>query len=181
MSEKVDVEKTIKTYYEDVYKFCCAKCRNAEVAQDITQDTFLLFIQKSETLFNKNIRAWLLSVANNKLHDYFRKIKSDNNFVSISEIEIPVDDTYLFENLNITDSELFDKTQIKILNMLNEKERSLFIKIYIEKKKISLVSKELNTSEGNIRTRKSRLNKKVRDIIKHTDFLLLILYFKILH
>ncbi len=46
----VDAEQTVKKYYDDVYKFCCAKCRNPDDAQDITQDTFTVFTENFQNL-----------------------------------------------------------------------------------------------------------------------------------
>lgn len=176
MPEIIDVEKITITYYEDVYKFCCARCRDADVAQDITQDTFLFLVNNKDKLVNNNIRSWLLAVANNKLHEYFRKNSIENNYVCIDDVNIPIFDNYDYQNINI--DEIFDDVQKKILNLLNEKEKDLFIRLYIEKCSVSLIKTELNITDENFRARKSRLNKKVRDIIKHTDFLLLVLSFK---
>lgn len=41
----LSAEQIAEKYYHDVYKFCCSRCRNADAAQDITQETFL-FLSK---------------------------------------------------------------------------------------------------------------------------------------
>ena len=151
-------ERIAEKYYPDIYKFCCAKCRNENVAQDITQETFLLFINKFDELTDINIRSWLLSVANNKLREYFRKSQIENTFVCVDNVEISTFDSYEYDKIDV--DELFDDVQKKILNILNDKEKELFIKLYIEKENIDLIAKELDITYGNLRTRKSRLKNK---------------------
>ena len=169
----------VDQYYIDVYKFCCAKCKDAEAAQDITQETFLLLTEKQDQLIDNNIRAWLLSVANNKLREYFRKKSIENNYISIENITLPVFEDHSEEY--IESYEMFDEVQQKILNILNDKEKTLFIKLYIENKSVSLIKEELDITEENFRARKSRLNKKIKKSVEHIYFFMLVVSFKIFH
>lgn len=174
----LSAKQVAEKYYSDVYKFCCAKCKDKDVAQDITQDTFLFFVAKNAELTNINIRAWLLTVANNKIHEYFREQKIKKSFVCIDDIELKSFDVYESDEINIED--MFDDVQKKILNILNDNEKELFIKLYMERKDISLITKELNITYENFRTRKSRLKKKVKGSIGHLYFFIIVFIFKIL-
>ena len=171
-------EQIINDYYHDIYKFCCARCRNADDAQDLTQETFTYLIKEYENLNVNNIRAWLLSVADKKILEYFRQIKVERSYVSIYDVEIPSYDSLLEESKPV-EEEIFDNVQQKILGILNEKERELFVKFYVEKKSITLVSEELGITPGNARVRKSRLKKKITDSVKHTTFLMMVVLFKL--
>lgn len=173
----LSAEQIAEKYYPDVYTFCCARCRDEDLAQDITQETFLLLINKADELTDINIRSWLLSVANNKLCAYFRKNKAENNFVSVYDVEIPISDVYEEVDTDI----VFDEVQKKILNMLKGKERELFIKLYIEKKSVSLITKEMDITYENLRTRKSRLKSKVKKSVGHLYFFILVFSFKIFY
>lgn len=175
----LSADRIAEKYYPDVYKFCCAKCRNEDVAQDITQETFLLLIDKIDELSDTNIRSWLLSVANNKLREYFREKQIENDFVSVDDVEIPAFDRYEHNEVDV--DEIFDDVQKKILGILNNKEKELFIKLYIEKKNVNLVTKEMNISYENLRTRKSRLKRKVKKSIGHLYFFMFVFSFKIFH
>lgn len=175
----LSAERIAEEYYSDVYKFCCAKCRNEDVAKDITQETFLLLVNKIDELSDSNIRSWLLTVANNKLHEYFRKSQIENSFVSIDDVEISAFDSYEHDKIDV--DKIFDDVQKRILNILNDKEKELFIKLYIEKKNVNLVAEELNISYDNLRTRKSRLKRKVKGSIGHLYFFILVFIFKIFH
>ena len=175
----MSAERIAEKYYPDIYKFCCAKCRNENVAQDITQETFLLFINKFDELTDINIRSWLLSDANNKLREYFRKSQIENTFVCVDNVEISTFDSYEYDKIDV--DELFDDVQKKILNILNDKEKELFIKLYIEKENIDLIAKELDITYGNLRTRKSRLKKKIKGSLGHLYFFIFVFSFKIFH
>ena len=174
----LSADQIAEKYYPDIYKFCCAKCRNEDVAQDITQETFLLLVNKIDELTDINIRSWLLCVANNKLHEEFRSSQIENGFVC-SDVEIPMFDRYEQGKADI--DEIFDDVQKKILNILNDKEKELFIKLYIEKKSINLITKELDITYDNLRARKSRLKRKVKKSIGHLYFFALVFIFKIFH
>lgn len=175
----LSADQIAEKYYPDIYKFCCAKCRNEDVAQDITQETFLLLVNKIDELTDINIRSWLLCVANNKLHEYFRSSQIENGFVCIDDVEIPTFDRYEQGKADI--DEIFDDVQKKILNILNDREKELFIKLYIEKKSVNLITKELDITYDNLRARKSRLKRKVKKSIGHLYFFVLVFIFKIFH
>ena len=175
----LSAEQITEEYYSDIYKFCCSKCRNADAAQDITQDTFLLLVDKFDELAETNIRSWLYTVANNKLHDYFRERQIQNSFVCVDDVKIPTFDDYEHENVDF--DAIFDDVQKKILNILNDKERDVFIKQYIEKKSPELVMQELNLTYDNYRARKSRLQRKLKKSIGHLYFFVMVFSFKIYH
>ncbi len=104
-------KQIIDEYYPDIYKFCCARCRNADDAQDITQETFALLIEKFDELHFENIDSWLFSVANNKVKEYFKQLKKDKNFISVDDVDIPsADNTSVVED-TVWDESMFDDTQ----------------------------------------------------------------------
>lgn len=179
--KKHDVNKVTDLYYEDVYKFVCSKCRDKETALEITQDTFLLFCQKKDKLVNKNIRAWLLSVAWNKCNEYFRKNKKELNYVPIEDVE---DKIFVTEEYAITEEQFIDsldEVQKRILDLLTDEEKRLFIALFINKKDIKLFAWEENISESAALMRKSRLKKKALKLYKDTYFLWLVIVFKIFY
>ncbi len=177
----LSAERIAEKYYHDIYKFCCSRCRNAEAAQDITQETFLFFMNKIDELSENNIRSWLFTVANNKLHEYFRTVGVENSFVCADDVDISAIDSLENDEKDIDVDEIFDDVQKKILNILNDKEKELFIKLYIEKKDVNLITEELDITYDNFRTRKSRLKRKVTKSVKHLYFFALVFSFKIFH
>ena len=179
MSNGISAEKIAEQYYVDVYKFCCSRCRDPQVAQDITQETFLVFMQKKESLTDINICAWLINVANNKLHEWYRKKSIESNYVSIYDVNVSSADQLVLDEP--FEEEEFDAFQQKILNILNDQEKKLFIKLYIEKKSVSLIQEELGVTNEAFRARKSRMTKKIKASIGHLHFFILVVSFKLFH
>ena len=169
----INTDETVRKYYSDIYKFCCSRCRNADDAQDITQDVFVVLVEKSATLNDKNIRAWLYQTADNKLHEYLRKKTVKNTFISLDE------NVCGYPNLSVQQDITLNLVQKKILNLLNDSEKELFIKLYIENNDVELISEELGISKGALRVRKSRLKAKIKKSYKFTETLILILGYKI--
>lgn len=62
-----------RTYYDDVYRFCCFQTGNRELAYDLAQETFLRFIRYAEHYRGGNVKGYLLTVAMNVCRDYWKK------------------------------------------------------------------------------------------------------------
>lgn len=78
------VEELVKTYLTPVYSFVFRLVRDKDVAEDITQDTFIKAWKKIDA--TQNVRAFLFTIARNLAYDYFRKNK-DEYFED--ELEVP--------------------------------------------------------------------------------------------
>lgn len=110
------------------------------------------FDNKKNTLKN-----WIGVVSKYKTIDYKRKYLNELKFYDIDD------------NLNVIDKNLL-QCEIKegvnyLLQNLNEKDRQLFIKRYIEDLDIETIAKEMNTSSSNIYMRISRCKKKLRKLV----------------
>lgn len=67
----------LEEQYERVLKYCYMKVNNRELAEDITQETFLKFWEtKSYRSMGKEM-AYLYTIARNLCIDYFKKKKED--------------------------------------------------------------------------------------------------------
>ncbi len=75
----------LEEQYEKIYTFCYFKVHNREVAEDITQETFLKFFQTTQYLEKGKKLAFLYTVARNCCNDYFRKTKHTVNVDDLSE------------------------------------------------------------------------------------------------
>lgn len=78
------VEELVKKYLTPVYSFVFRLVRDKDVAEDITQDTFIKAWKKIDD--TQNVRAFLFTIARNLAYDYFRKNK-DEYFED--ELEVP--------------------------------------------------------------------------------------------
>lgn len=176
---KTDIEKITDRYYDDVYKFCVSKIKDSDAASDIAQESFLAFFKKADKLENINIRAWLYKTAGIEMKAYFKKQKQMNQNISFDDCkDIGTFDEDAKAISEEEFEELLTETQKKILSVLNEDERKLFIKLYIEKKTVSVVSEELGLTENNVYVKSHRIKKKSKKMISTVDLLIRVLMFK---
>ena len=121
MIDKATADKIANIHYDDVYSYCFSKLKDKYVAEDITQDAFLVFQLKTDKLVDDHIIAWLINTASNLIKAYFRE---NSRFIreELEESHLSVNDIIeCMERENpITPEELDDQIQ-QILNALNEK------------------------------------------------------------
>lgn len=174
-----EIEQTANLYYNDVYKFCISRCENKEDGEDIAQSVFLFLIEKAGKLENLNIKAWLYQVSDLKIKEYFRQKKLDDRFIKYEDCADFADNSDIDERLVEDFEELLNSTQKKILDILNDKEKVIFIKRFIEKKSIKLIADEIKATEVNVRVQTHRVKNKAKEVITTTELLINILIFKI--
>lgn len=80
----MNFDEIVKKYLTPVYSFVFRLVRDKDVAEDITQDTFIKAWKKIDN--TQNVRAFLFTIARNLAYDYFRKDK-DEYFED--ELEVP--------------------------------------------------------------------------------------------
>lgn len=77
------LKRLYQTYYKEIYIYIYSMCKRSDLAEDLTQDTFLkalLSLSNSHT----NARAWLYTVARNLL---FNHMKKEKKLTDISELD----------------------------------------------------------------------------------------------
>lgn len=161
MIEKVDAERIARMYYNDVFSYCLSKLHDKTVAEDLTQDTFLVFQLKVEALEDEHIIAWLINTASNLTKQYFREHKRFIQ-VELSESQLSVEDILeCIEKENPITPEQIEEQKENVLSTLNEKEAELFKKRYVEHKSYKEIASELNISEKSVNVYCFRLRKKI--------------------
>ena len=71
-----DYETIYRRYFQTVYRYLLSLCRNAPLAEEITQATFFAALQKIDT-FREDcaVESWLIGIARNRYFDHCRKQK----------------------------------------------------------------------------------------------------------
>lgn len=84
----MDFESIYQLYFKDVFLFLRSISVNEDIAEEITQETFTKALKAIDTFDgNKDIRAWLFTIAKNTYYTYCKRQKiyaeeniSDNIF-----------------------------------------------------------------------------------------------------
>ncbi len=76
----------LKEQYEKIYAFCYFKVQNREIAEDITQETFLKYFDGAQYLERGKKLAFLYTIARNCCNDHFRRSRQTVDIDNISEV-----------------------------------------------------------------------------------------------
>lgn len=85
-----EFEEIYSQYFDDVYKYVLALCHNQEIAEDITQETFIKALKSIDRFKGQcKLRVWLCQIAKNSYFSMCRKNKSMHEIdESISKFSI---------------------------------------------------------------------------------------------
>lgn len=112
----------IKEQYDKIYRYCYFKMYDDQIAQDITQETFLRFCKQGLNLGSDKELPYLYTIAKNLCIDHFRK-RTVESLEEITEevIDDPTEDLISNLTLRMTISKLpGDERELIFLRYVNE-------------------------------------------------------------
>lgn len=134
----------IEKEYDNIFRYVFYRVNCREEAEDITQETFLRYIQHSEYHKIGTQRQFLYTIARNLCIDFYRKSKPE----TIS------DDFIQTENTDI----LRDVAVRLAMSKLSEEEREIIIMRLVNGEKISVIAKIFGIS-------RFTMGRRINDII----------------
>ncbi len=143
-------------YADDIYRFVFVHVRDAALAEDLTADTFTNAWKSIDKFENKHPRAWLYTIARNRMADHWRKkqtVPLDEDIEIVSDAE-PLD--------SIVDRKLQQKRVIKALATLPEEMKSIITLRFMQGCSVRETAKALGYSEANVRVLQYRALKKLK-------------------
>lgn len=150
-------------YADAIYRHCYFRVYNKDLAEDLTQETFIKtwkYISEGREI--ENIKAFLYKVAVNLIIDNSRK-KTTVVFDDIKEKEVSVR-LYSMESSIINNFEV--KEIIRLLDDLDEKYRQVVVMRYIDQLSPPEIAKVLGISTNAVSVKINYAIKKLRLIIK---------------
>ena len=120
----------IEEQYDKIYRYCYFKMYDDQIAQDITQETFLRFCKQGLNLGSDKELPYLYTIAKNLCIDHFRR-RTTESLEEITEevIEDPTED--LISNLTLR----------MIMSKLPEDEQELIFLRYVNEISITAICK----------------------------------------
>lgn len=67
----------LQDQYDRIYKYCYFKVKNKDVAEDLTQETFLKYFRQNSYISHGKPLAYLYTIAKNQCIDYFRQKQTE--------------------------------------------------------------------------------------------------------
>jgi RNA polymerase sigma-70 factor (ECF subfamily) len=153
------------TYHDAIYRFCALKVSPREVAQDITQETFMRYwqsLRKDESF--KSERAFLYTIARNLIIDWYRKKKE-------SSLDILTDAGIEFVGTGMTDisDEVQAREILEVIEMLEETDREVLLLRFVEGFSPKEIAEVIKESANVVSVRIHRALKKVQEQLHTHD------------
>ena len=138
--------------YDKIYRYCYYKVRDKNLAEDITQETFLRFLDSRYREQGKKIQ-YLYTIARNLCSDHFRNNKQ---MVQIHDAIKPSEKSGFEEEINFR----YDIRQA--LSKLSEEDREILLLKYANEEKDAVICSLFGLSRFSLYRRLHRLQKLVR-------------------
>jgi len=123
----------IEEQYDKIYRYCYFKLKNRNVAEDITQETFLHFINAKNYKNTGQALNYLYTIAKNLCINEYKKIQYEPLCDEISSNE---NENKLVEYISLN----------KALSELDESEREMIFMRYVNEVPVSVMCKIYNVS-----------------------------------
>ena len=122
------IDQVIRKYYPIILKNNLHLLNKSKAnADDVTQNVFMVLVEKWDTLNKKTVGAWLFGVARLKIYEFYRANKKfEDNVVSLELIK---EERKSFDEILNTyqmDEMTLDKIKAEVLGMLSDDERQLY-------------------------------------------------------
>ena len=159
-------ETLIRKYQRQVHAHALRKIGDFQIAEDITQETFLRVYQKLETLNNPTqFSTWLYAIVNNLCIAWFRKKRLQAKAlqeVHISETETEAYSQYVAtEHAKVTADAQRDLVK-KLLTKLKRSDREVITLHYFEEMSSSEIGDLLGVPENTIKSRLYRARQRLK-------------------
>lgn len=144
--------------YDKIYRYCYFKLSDQQMAEDITQETFLRFLENSNYCERGQKIRYLYTIAHNLCVDIYRgrqtEALEDKHFIEDKEDEILT---------NITVKEA-------VSQLAKEEQELLFLR-YVNEVPVSDICSILKISRFSLYRKNLKVLKKLKNLLREEDFL----------
>ena len=143
--------------YDKIYRYCYFKVHNREMAEDITQETFLRFLEHSDYADAGKSMQYLYTIAHNLCIDEYRRQKT-----------AALDDDMIDGH---TEDNMINCLSVRIaLSQLEEADRELLLLRYVNEVPVSVICKLYGISRFAAYRRISKATGNLKDKLGKEDF-----------
>lgn len=165
--KKVNYEKILNAYGTDLKQLAYSYVKDRQLAEDITQETFIKCLTKRDTFKgNSSLKTWLFAIAINLSKDYLkngyhRRVTVDNNVTEQQSFNAPSAESEAltnYENQNVTEY---------ILDLPIEY-REIIVLYYFKEFKVREIAETLKLSGNTVKTRMRRARELLKErMVRH--------------
>lgn len=147
----------LEEQYDKIYRYCYFKVRQREIAEDITQETFLRFLESSDYVNTGRAMQYLYTIARHLCVDEYRKQKTE----VLNEEAV---------DSNAEDSMITRVSVRMALSELDEADRELLLLRYVNEVPVSVICKLYGISRFAVYRRVSQATKNLKGKLGKEDF-----------
>lgn len=138
-----DVEILFREYYGFVYKFLLSRCGNADLAEELAQETFFrAFMNIKQLKDDAKAAYWLCSIAKNLLFSHYKTQKRFTDIEDAAELQSKQNVEQEVENRIVSEKAM------KIIKALDEPYKEVFLLSVYGGMSLAEISKAFNKSES---------------------------------
>ena len=148
----------LHSQYDKIYRYCYIRVRNREKAEDITQETFLRFLEKPQYHNQNKDLQYLYTIAGNLCIDEYRKRSTE---------ELPDE---------LPDSSCNEETILEsvalstALEKLSAEDREIILLRYVNEEPVGVISRLYNISRFALNRRIKKILGFLRNEFEREDF-----------
>ena len=160
-SEKA-FEKLYLKYYKLIKQICFFRCHNNNLAEDITQETFIRVWNNKENIdIKRNIKYYLVTIAKNLCNDQFRQSKKKQELISDLTFEKTLKDE---KEVPFTkdDNSIFKE----IKDYIDQESYEILILYYVHNLKYREIAEIKETTTSTITNKASRAMRHLKEVLK---------------
>ncbi len=147
----------LEEQYDKIYRYCYFKVHQREIAEDITQETFLRFFESSDYVNTGKAMQYLYTIARNLCVDEYRKQKTE--VLDEEAVDRNAEDNMI--------------TQVSVrmaLSELDKADRELLLLRYVNEVPVSVICKLYGISRFAVYRRVSQATKNLKGKLGKEDF-----------
>ncbi len=148
----------LHSQYDKIYRYCYIRVQNREKAEDLTQETFLRFLEKPQYHNKNKDLQYLYTIAGNLCIDEYRKKTTD---------ELPEE---LPDNSCNEETILNSAVLSTALEKLSDEDREIILLRYVNEEPVGVISRLYNISRFALNRRIKNILEFLRNEFEREDF-----------
>lgn len=149
----------INEQYDKIFRYCFLRVRHKETAEDLTQETFLRYLEHPHYNSVDKTLQLLYTIAGNLCLDEFRKKKN----AELSDTEVSAD--------NIEDDVLSGFDLKQALGRLSEEDREIILLRYVNEVPVNVIAKLYSISRFALNRRINRILCKLHEYMGREELI----------
>lgn len=163
MDKDIFFEELYGEYYKKVYNYVRVRVQNVAVAEDLTNDIFLLVYKNVHTYDEEKgyITTWIYTIANNCLKNYYRSLK--NREFSYDSLEMAHGEL-LYDRNDYVDRKELNIVLEQLMEQLPTRSRTIIKMKYYGNMTSAEIGAKFSISSENVRVILKRSLSKMKNI-----------------